>query len=191
MYYCQSKLLMSSARQYNNKAMTMNNISKSSTRPEISNRVERSRQSARDCRVRKKIRYQYLEELVTCREKAIFILRQELEMLKQWCISIDNGFITPECIEYVTRLKQKLMSLNILNNEELVAPSSVCAATTATSEDSMVFATDFDLSSAEADLFRWLPENQSIPECNDILNEDISFLDLIPHPDDLTHSFIK
>ena len=44
--------------------------------------TERSRQSARECRARKKLRYQYLEELVTDREKAVKALRQELE--KVW-----------------------------------------------------------------------------------------------------------
>ena len=41
--------------------------------------LERSRQSARECRARKKLRYQYLEELVADREKAVFALRKELE----------------------------------------------------------------------------------------------------------------
>ncbi|CAL4066189.1 unnamed protein product [Meganyctiphanes norvegica] len=35
-------------------------------------KLERSRQSARECRARKKLRYQYLEELVANREKAVF-----------------------------------------------------------------------------------------------------------------------
>lgn len=41
--------------------------------------IERSRQSARECRARKKLRYQYLEELVSDREKAVIALRKELE----------------------------------------------------------------------------------------------------------------
>ena len=34
-------------------------------------KLERSRMSAKECRVRKKLRYEYLEELVKDREKAI------------------------------------------------------------------------------------------------------------------------
>lgn len=46
------------------------------------NYTERSRQSARECRARKKLRYQYLEELVADREKAVLSLRAELEKVK-------------------------------------------------------------------------------------------------------------
>ena len=46
-------------------------------------KLERSRQSARECRARKKLRYQYLEELVSSREKAVFSLRDELEMVSK------------------------------------------------------------------------------------------------------------
>ena len=44
-------------------------------------KLERSRQSARECRARKKLRYQYLEELVASRERAVFQLRSELEQV--------------------------------------------------------------------------------------------------------------
>ncbi|CAL1293744.1 unnamed protein product [Larinioides sclopetarius] len=46
-------------------------------------KLERSRQSARECRARKKIRYQYLDELVADREKAVLQLRKELELVRR------------------------------------------------------------------------------------------------------------
>lgn len=50
--------------------------------------TERSRQSARECRARKKLRYQYLEELVADREKAVLSLRLELERVNIIYIAI-------------------------------------------------------------------------------------------------------
>lgn len=47
--------------------------------PDVIAKLERSRQSARECRARKKLRYQYLEDLVTKRENAVFLLRKELD----------------------------------------------------------------------------------------------------------------
>lgn len=45
-------------------------------------KLERSRQSARECRARKKLRYQYLEDLVIEREKAVLTLRVEIERVR-------------------------------------------------------------------------------------------------------------
>lgn len=54
------------------------------------NYLERSRQSARECRVRKTIRFQYLELLVERREKDVVALKEEMDN-----VSYDFSFIKP------------------------------------------------------------------------------------------------
>ena len=68
---------------------------------DVKAKLERSRQSARECRARKKLRYQYLEELVTSREKAIYALRKELEMVGirfKVIIFLSNINISQKCL---------------------------------------------------------------------------------------------
>jgi hypothetical protein len=67
---------------------------KPGTKQDGVSKLERSRMSARECRVRKKLRYEYLEELVQDREKAIYSLQEELEVYKRICEQIDSGIIT-------------------------------------------------------------------------------------------------
>ena len=59
-------------------------------------RLEKSRESARQCRHRKKLRYEYLEELVSDREKAIVQLQQELERLRSICQYLDQNEINQD-----------------------------------------------------------------------------------------------
>ncbi len=62
--------------------------------------IERSRQSARECRARKKLRYQYLEELISETEKAIYALRREMDMLKLWGKDLDENRLPENVLEY-------------------------------------------------------------------------------------------
>ncbi|XP_067666071.1 uncharacterized protein [Haliotis asinina] len=73
------------------------------SRVDVKAKLERSRQSARECRARKKLRYQYLEELVLNREQAIFALRDELEVFKQWCIQVDKGVVTDKLLSTISQ----------------------------------------------------------------------------------------
>lgn len=66
---------------------------KASDKVDVKAKLERSRQSARECRARKKLRYQYLEELVTDREKAVIALRKELDKYKEWSRELDEDHI--------------------------------------------------------------------------------------------------
>ncbi len=72
----------------NGKASGARKQSKRGRKPakiDVKAKLERSRQSARECRARKKLRYQYLEELVASRERAVFQLRGELEQVRFLC----------------------------------------------------------------------------------------------------------
>lgn len=64
------------ARKYKSKAP-----SSTGHKVDIKAKLERSRQSARECRARKKLRYQYLEDLVGKRENNNIKLKKEIEQV--------------------------------------------------------------------------------------------------------------
>lgn len=82
-------------------------VGASRKRVDMKAKLERSRQSARECRARKKLRYQYLEELVADREKAVMVLRRELDVYRQYFQEIDEGNIPEAVIEILEQEKAK------------------------------------------------------------------------------------
>lgn len=77
-------------------------------------RLEKSRESARQCRHRKKLRYEYLEELVTDREKAIVQLQQELERLRTVCQYLDQNGMSNEIRQELTQWKDDPDVINLI-----------------------------------------------------------------------------
>ena len=62
------------------------------------NKLEKSRQSARECRARKKLRYQYLDDMIAEREKANDVLRDEMVKYVGWCQMLDQNKV-PEGLQ--------------------------------------------------------------------------------------------
>ncbi|XP_063407473.1 uncharacterized protein LOC134691131 isoform X2 [Mytilus trossulus] len=85
-------------------------------------RQERSRQSARECRSRKNVRYQYLEQLVNIKEKSVYKLRKELEMHRRWCEEIDNGVISEDLVKGLSIDPQKTSQLTTTEQSNLPLP---------------------------------------------------------------------
>lgn len=74
---------------------------------DMKSKLERSRQSARECRARKKLRYQYLDDLILEREKANILLREELLKYQKWCHELDKGRIPEGFHEFMNEMKRE------------------------------------------------------------------------------------
>merc|ERR1712037_827279 len=66
------------------------------------NKLEKSRQSARECRARKKLIYQYLDDMILEREKANDTLREELTKYVGWCQMLDQSQVPDGLQELLT-----------------------------------------------------------------------------------------
>lgn len=78
--------------------------------PDGTYKLERSRQSARECRARKKLRYQYLDDIILERERANMVLKQELEKYVSWCTELDRGRLPNGWDEFIkaSEVKQEI-----------------------------------------------------------------------------------
>merc|ERR1719317_1666231 len=76
-------------------------------------KLERSRQSARECRARKKLRYQYLDDLILEREKANERLREELMQYQKWCHELDKGRIPDGLQDMLREFKSEQQQANM------------------------------------------------------------------------------
>jgi len=74
-----------------------------SVRGDMRSKLEGSRKSAQECRTRRKLRYQYLEELVASRERSIQALYQELEIYKKACNDLDEGRVPKQISELLAQ----------------------------------------------------------------------------------------
>ena len=74
---------------------------------DMKSKLERSRQSARECRARKKLRYQYLDDLILERERANMKLIDELMKYQAWAHEMDKGVIPEGLMETLKEMENK------------------------------------------------------------------------------------
>merc|ERR1719244_492743 len=59
-------------------------------------RIERCRQSARDCRARKRLRYKFLERMITAEEREVLHMQSQVTQLKDWIDSNTGDALPPQ-----------------------------------------------------------------------------------------------
>ena len=74
------------------------NKKKFSAEMKTTDKLEKSRQDARECRARKNLRYQYLDNMIAERVKANDLLRDEMMKYVGWCQIMDKNTV-PEGLQ--------------------------------------------------------------------------------------------
>jgi len=72
---------------------------KGKSKADVEARLQRSRQSARECRARKKMRYKTLEDMISNKEAENLQLRKELENCLELCKAAKEGQKLPKKTE--------------------------------------------------------------------------------------------
>eukprot|EP00088_Acartia_fossae_P051136 TRINITY_DN57431_c0_g1_i1.p1 TRINITY_DN57431_c0_g1~~TRINITY_DN57431_c0_g1_i1.p1 ORF type:complete len:160 (-),score=46.31 TRINITY_DN57431_c0_g1_i1:43-522(-) len=76
------------------------------TEMKTTHKLEKSRQSARECRARKKLRYQYLDDLILERERANERLRGEMTKFVSWCNMMDQNNVPEGMQEFINNVEE-------------------------------------------------------------------------------------
>ena len=69
---------------------------KSKSKADVEARLQRSRQSARECRARKKMRYKTLEDMIASKESENLALREELENVNVYNFPNSTGTVNKD-----------------------------------------------------------------------------------------------
>merc|ERR1712129_278490 len=97
-----------------------------SLKSDMKTKLERSRQSARECRARKKLRYQYLDDTLLEREKDNIKLKDELLVYQKWCHELDKGRIPDGLQEMLKEYSQEQKNTSRLNSFSSILIKTRC-----------------------------------------------------------------
>ncbi|XP_028406050.1 uncharacterized protein LOC114528583 [Dendronephthya gigantea] len=80
------------------------------TQMNLEAKLERSRQSARECRARKKLRYQGLEDTIAEKEARVYALRKEVNKYVGWAKAIDSGTVPDDLAHFLDKAQPNVKS---------------------------------------------------------------------------------